>query len=252
MNLNLNLSFSWNRSPRGDWRRRSRRIALCSGRRGCDGFGCSCNHFRLLTDISVCRLIGFRTVILATATVATVAVTATTLARLTQSWLPKVCLRPPPSLPNSWQAQMSTRSQLIKKLLPQILFHICFHRYATFYFIYVFNVRGVKLGCIGPSVWLRNYIWRCLLCFLTPGGVPETTRETFCNSWTNHGKSIHGKSMENPMQKPLEKPWKTQWEIHGKSMGNHWKIKTEKRKCFPGSPCPTKNIVFGLKNWDPI
>ena len=44
----------------------------------------------MLTDISVCRLIGFRTVILATATVATVAVTATTLA-----WLPCLarCLR---------------------------------------------------------------------------------------------------------------------------------------------------------------
>ena len=30
----------------------------------------------------------------------------------------------------------------------------------------------------------QRSIWRCLLCFLTPGGVPETTPETFCNSWT--------------------------------------------------------------------
>ena len=35
------------------------------------------------------------------------------------------------------------------------------------------------------------------------------------------------------MQKPLEKQWKTQWEIHGKSMGNPWKIKTEKKEMFP-------------------
>ena len=76
-------------------------------------------------------------------------------------------------------------------------------------------------------------IWRCLLCcFLTPGGVPATTTETFCNSWKIHGKSIHGKSMENRM----EKPWRNPWEIHGKSMGNPWIIKTEKRKCFRGTP----------------
>ena len=39
--------------------------------------------------------------------------------------------------------------------------------------------------------------------------------------------------MENPMQKPWEKPWKTQWEIHEKSIGNPWKIKTEKKEMFP-------------------
>ena len=88
--------------------------------------------------------------------------------------------------------------------------------------------------------------WRCLLCFLTPGGVPETTRETFCNSWTNHGKSIHGKSMENPMQKPWEKPWKTQWEIHGKSMGNPWIIKTEKKETFPWYSMGTKKDPWKL------
>jgi len=35
----------------------------------------------------------------------------------------------------------------------------------------------------------------------------------------NHGKSIHGKSMENPMQQPLEKTMDNSmgnpWEIHG-------------------------------------
>ena len=77
----------------------------------------------------------------------------------------------------------------------------------------------------------RN-MWRCLLCFLTPGGVPATTTETFCNSWKNHGNSIHEKSMENRM----EKPWETQCNIHGKSMGNPWIIKTEKRNSFRGTP----------------
>ena len=51
------------------------------------------------------------------------------------------------------------------------------------------------------------------------------------------------------MQKPWKKPWKTQWEIHGKSMGNPWIIKTEKRKCFPGTPWGPKR-THG--NWDPI
>ena len=79
-------------------------------------------------------------------------------------------------------------------------------------------------------------MWRCLLCFLTPRGVPATTTETFCDSWKIHGKSIHGKSMENRMEKPWTKPWTIPWEIHGKSMGNPWIIETEKRKCFRGTP----------------
>ena len=74
--------------------------------------------------------------------------------------------------------------------------------------------------------------WRCQLCFLTPGGVPETTTETFCNSWKNHGKSIHGKSMENRM----EQPWKNHGNCHGESMENQWVIKTEKRTFFRGTP----------------
>ena len=75
-------------------------------------------------------------------------------------------------------------------------------------------------------------MWRCLLCFLTPRGVPATTTETCCNSWKNHGKSIHGKSMENRM----EKPWGNHGKLNGKSMGNPWIIKKQKRKCFRGTP----------------
>ena len=85
----------------------------------------------------------------------------------------------------------------------------------------------------------RNNIWRCLLCFLTPGGVPATTTETFCNSWKNHGNrsmekpwkiewEIHGKTIGNPLKIP--------WKIHGTSMKNPWIIKTGKRKCFRGTP----------------
>ena len=79
----------------------------------------------------------------------------------------------------------------------------------------------------GSPSW-RSIIWRCLLCFLTPGGVPATTTEAFCNSWKIHGKSIHGKSLGNRMGKP--------WENKGKLYGNPWIIKTEKRKCFRGTP----------------
>ena len=56
-----------------------------------------------------------------------------------------------------------------------------------------------------------------------------------CNSWENHGKSIHGKSMENRMKQP----WKNHGKLNGKSMGNPWIIKMEKRKCFRGTPWVT-------------
>ena len=97
-------------------------------------------------------------------------------------------------------------------------------------------------------------IWRCLLCFLTPRGVPETTTETFCNSWENSEKknpwTIHGKSNGNTM----EKSWETQWKFHGKSMENPWIIKSEKRKCFRGTPWgphgfPWKPMGFHGSPW---
>ena len=34
----------------------------------------------------------------------------------------------------------------------------------------------------------------------------------------------------------MEKPWNIPWKIRGKSMENPWIIKTEKRKCFRGTP----------------
>ena len=50
--------------------------------------------------------------------------------------------------------------------------------------------------------------------------------------------------MEIRMQKQWEKQWETQRETHGKSMENPWIMKTEKRKCFRGTPRgPQKNIV---------
>ena len=80
-------------------------------------------------------------------------------------------------------------------------------------------------GPIGPHGVTPPLAWRCLLCFLTPGGVPATTTETFCNSWKIHGKSIHGKSNGKSMEKSMGNPW----IILGKSMDNPWRIKTEKK-----------------------
>ena len=51
------------------------------------------------------------------------------------------------------------------------------------------------------------------------------------------------------MQQPWEKPWKTQWEIHRKSMENK---NGKKGNVSLVLHAPQKNIVFGLKNWDPI
>ena len=67
--------------------------------------------------------------------------------------------------------------------------------------------------------------------------------------------------MEN---RSMENPWKIEWKNHGKtmenSMGNPWKIhgkSMENKKGKKGNVslvlhAPQKNIVFGLKNWDPI
>ncbi len=72
------------------------------------------------------------------------------------------------------------------------------------------------------------YMWRCLLCFLTPRGVPATTTETFCNSWKIHGKLIHGKSMENP--------WIIHGTFHWKSMEKPWNEKKKQNDDFRGTP----------------
>ena len=55
--------------------------------------------------------------------------------------------------------------------------------------------------------------------------------------------------MENPMQKPWEKPWNIRWEIHEKSMGNPWKIKTEKKEMFPWFSMPTSFWAQNPQKW---
>ena len=55
----------------------------------------------------------------------------------------------------------------------------------------------------------------------------------------------------------MENPWTNHRKIHGKSMGNPWVIKTEKRKCFRGTPwgphgdpwAPMRNHGFP---WEPM
>ena len=83
-------------------------------------------------------------------------------------------------------------------------------------------------NCLKTIVWLTRIFGGVYFVFLRQEGFRQPPRKHFV---------INGKIMENrSMKNPWNIEWKNHGKLNGKYMGNPWIIKTEKRKCFRGSP----------------